>query len=51
VTGSYFAIDEYLFLLETLPRAAKVTSIGVAPGTADAEATGPPRPLAPSSSS
>jgi Tfp pilus assembly protein PilO len=36
VTGSYFAIDEYLFLLETLPRAAKVTAISVSP-TAGAE--------------
>jgi len=40
VTGSYFAIDEYLFLLETLPRAAKVIQIGVAPGSGEAEATG-----------
>ena len=24
VSGGYFAIDEFLFLLETLPRAAKV---------------------------
>jgi Tfp pilus assembly protein PilO len=31
VTGSYFALDEYLFLMETLPRAAKVLSITVAP--------------------
>ena len=37
VTGSYFAIDEYLFLLETLPRAAKVTTISVTPATTDAE--------------
>jgi Tfp pilus assembly protein PilO len=29
VTGGYFAIDEFLFLLETLPRAAKVTTIAV----------------------
>lgn len=42
VTGSYFSIDEYLFLLETLPRAAKVTAISMAPssgGTEDATAT------------
>jgi Tfp pilus assembly protein PilO len=32
VNGTYFAVDEFLFLLETLPRAAKVTSITVAPG-------------------
>lgn len=31
VTGSYFALDEFIFLLETLPRAAKVMSITVAP--------------------
>jgi Tfp pilus assembly protein PilO len=31
VTGSYFALDEYLFLLETLPRAAKVTAISITP--------------------
>jgi Tfp pilus assembly protein PilO len=37
VNGSYFAIDEFLFLLETLPRAAKVVSIAVTPG---AEALG-----------
>jgi Tfp pilus assembly protein PilO len=34
VNGTYFAIDEFLFLLETLPRAAKVTSIAVTPGEA-----------------
>jgi len=27
VNGTYFSVDEFLFLLETLPRAAKVTSI------------------------
>jgi Tfp pilus assembly protein PilO len=32
VTGGYFAVDEFLFLLETLPRAAKVTNITLAPG-------------------
>lgn len=37
VTGSYFSLDEYLFLLETLPRAAKVTTISVAPGASGAE--------------
>jgi Tfp pilus assembly protein PilO len=31
VSGGYFAIDEFLFLLETLPRAAKVTTLAVAP--------------------
>ena len=29
VSGGYFAIDEFLFLLETLPRAAKVTTLAV----------------------
>ena len=32
VSGGYFAIDEFLFQLETLPRAAKVTTIAVTPG-------------------
>jgi Tfp pilus assembly protein PilO len=32
VTGSYFALDEFLYRLETLPRAAKVTNVSVAPG-------------------
>ena len=34
VNGGYFAIDEFLFLLETLPRAAKVTTLAITPGTA-----------------
>ena len=34
VTGGYFALDEFLFLMETLPRAAKVISIAVAPSAA-----------------
>lgn len=38
VTGGYFAIDEFLFLLETLPRAAKVTTIAVT-GTSTEETT------------
>jgi Tfp pilus assembly protein PilO len=38
VTGGYFAIDEFLFLLETLPRAAKVTTIAVT-GTTTQETT------------
>lgn len=38
VSGGYFAIDEFLFLLETLPRAAKATTIAVAPsGSTDPE--------------
>jgi Tfp pilus assembly protein PilO len=42
VTGGYFAVDEFLFLMETLPRAAKVISIAVAPsatGTATSSTT------------
>ena len=31
VSGGYFAIDQFLFLLETLQRAAKVTSLAVTP--------------------
>jgi len=34
VSGGYFAIDEFLFLLETLPRAAKVTTLAVTPPAA-----------------
>jgi len=34
VTGSYFALDEFLFRLESLPRAAKVTNVTIAPGAA-----------------
>ena len=30
-TGSYFSITEFMFQIETLPRAAKATSIGIAP--------------------
>jgi Tfp pilus assembly protein PilO len=33
VSGGYFAIDEFLFLLETLKRAAKVTTLAVTPST------------------
>ena len=36
VTGSYFALDEFLFRLESLPRAAKVTNVSVSPGAASA---------------
>ena len=40
VSGGYFAIDEFLFVLETLPRAAKVTTLAVTPsGAAGAEIT------------
>jgi Tfp pilus assembly protein PilO len=33
LTGTYFSLTEYLFQLETLPRAAKVISVSLAPGT------------------
>ena len=42
VNGTYFAVDEFLFLLETLPRAAKVTSISIAPGAGSTETTTTP---------
>jgi Tfp pilus assembly protein PilO len=32
VTGGYFALDQFLFRLESLPRAAKVTSVSISPG-------------------
>lgn len=37
VTGSYFSITEFLFNIETLPRAAKVTSIGITSSPSDTE--------------
>jgi Tfp pilus assembly protein PilO len=46
VTGSYFALDEYLFLMETLPRAAKVLSITVSPQAGEETST----PTTPTSS-
>jgi Tfp pilus assembly protein PilO len=39
VSGGYFAIDEFLFLLETLQRAAKVTTLAITPGTGGATTT------------
>src|SRR5207237_9415544 len=33
IEGSYFAVDEYLFRLETLPRISKVTTFTLAPGS------------------
>ena len=39
VSGGYFAIDEFLFLLETLPRAAKVTTLAVTPSGASTDGT------------
>jgi Tfp pilus assembly protein PilO len=32
VTGTYFSLTEYLYKIETLPRAAKVVSISLTPG-------------------
>jgi Tfp pilus assembly protein PilO len=32
VTGSYFALEEFLFRLESLPRAAKVVNVSLSPG-------------------
>lgn len=32
VTGDYFMLQEFLYRLETLPRAAKVISVSIAPG-------------------
>jgi Tfp pilus assembly protein PilO len=39
VTGSYFAIEEFLYNIETLQRAGKVLSLSLAPGGGDAAAT------------
>lgn len=39
VDGTYFAITEFLFRIETLPRAAKVTSMTLAPGAASGSLT------------
>ena len=32
VSGSFFSVEEFLFKMETLPRAVRVTTISVAPG-------------------
>jgi Tfp pilus assembly protein PilO len=32
VTGAYFALEQFLVRLESLPRAAKVTSVSITPG-------------------
>ena len=37
VTGSYFAITEFLFKIETLPRAAKVSSVTIAPAPTETD--------------
>jgi len=39
VSGGYFAIDQFLFLLETLQRAAKVTTLAVTPSAGGGETT------------
>ncbi len=39
ITGSFFTLQEFLYSLETLPRAAKIMSVSIAPVGA-AEATG-----------
>lgn len=38
-TGSYFQIAEFLYSIETLPRAAKVLTVTLAPGSAGATTT------------
>ncbi len=37
VTGSYFAITEFLFKIETLPRAAKTSSVTIAPSPSETD--------------
>ncbi|MEO8291932.1 MAG: type 4a pilus biogenesis protein PilO [Actinomycetota bacterium] len=39
LTGTYFSLDEYLFQLETLPRAAKVSAISMAPAGTEGATT------------
>ena len=34
-TGTYFALTEFLFKIETLPRAAKTTSVAITPSPSD----------------
>jgi Tfp pilus assembly protein PilO len=36
VVGGFFAVDQYLYLLETLPRVSKVISVALAPGPSGA---------------
>lgn len=40
VTGSYFSLDDFLFRLESLPRAAKVTNVTISPGGGSTTETG-----------
>ncbi len=37
VTGNYFALTEFLFKIETLPRAAKTTSVSISPSPSEHE--------------
>jgi Tfp pilus assembly protein PilO len=37
VTGSFFAITQFLFKIETLPRAAKATTVSISPSFSDDE--------------
>ena len=39
VAGSYFAITEFLFKIETLPRAAKASSVTIAPSPSETDAS------------
>jgi Tfp pilus assembly protein PilO len=39
LTGTYFSLDEYLFQLETLPRAAKVISVSLSPAGGEGAST------------
>ena len=38
-TGTYFALTEFLFKIETLPRAAKTTSVAITPSPSDTNAS------------
>ena len=38
-TGTYFALTEFLFKIETLPRAAKATSVAISPSPSDTNAS------------
>ncbi len=38
-TGTYFALTEFLFKIETLPRAAKTTSVAISPSPSDTNAS------------
>ena len=40
VTGGYFSLDEMLFAIEALPRAAKVTTIAITPNAPTTDASG-----------